>query len=400
VLATATPAGATPVSVRPDRPWRRAWLTGLATWAVAYVTYLAINATFWMVRDEDPVPLREFFNVWNRWDTGHYEYIASNGYDLSTANPAFFPLYPMLMRALDPVLPGQMLAASLIIASIACIAALAVFTRLAEDLFDVSTGQRTALYLIASPFGFYLVAGYNESLFVALCVASMYCMRKGYWWYAGAFGAFASATRYFGAALALAFVIEYLRQRDWDLRRLWWDALAVLLVPAGLIAYMVYSARTFGNPLEFAELQQSNWGHRFSAPWTSIIESVKLTDTWWHDAPFHTWFVLNVLDLGAVPVILALLVLSLVGPWKLGDQAWYLVAFGIAAFGSVLISPVFSFGLPPLHGLPRYALEMVPLYLVLARMGQHRAFERAYLFPTIGLQSALLLAYFSHIFIS
>jgi hypothetical protein len=43
---------------------------------------------------------------------------------------------------------------------------------------------------------------------------------------------------------------------------------------------------------------------------------------------------------------------------------------------------------------------MVPLYLVLARMGQHRAFERAYLFPTIGLQSALLLAYFSHIFIS
>jgi hypothetical protein len=384
-----------------ERPWRRAWRNALATWGVAYAGYLMINAVFWTATGRAAPPLVEFFNVWNRWDTGHYLEIATNGYNPGTENPAFFPLYPILIRATDPLLPGHKLAAALFVASVAAVAALAVLHRLVEDLFDTPTAQRSTLYLMASPFAFYLVAAYNESLFVALATASLYCMRRGQWWLAGAFAGLASATRYFGVVLALAFAVEYLRQREWRARRIRLDALAVLLVPSGLIGFMIYSARAFGDPVRFATLQEGVWGHTLSPPWTGIQATLRTIQELLADSgtPLQAGVVLNVIDLMTVLIVVWLLVLAVVGPWRLGAQSWYLVAFGAAGFAAATMSPMLTH-LPPLHGLPRYALEVVAVFIVLARIGAQRGAERAYLFPAIGLQATLLIAYFANIFLS
>jgi Gpi18-like mannosyltransferase len=385
-------------SVRTDHPWRRAWLTGLATWALAYLTYLILNAVYWTVATKAPPQWSGFFDVWHRWDTGHYVTIATTGYNPETENAAFFPLYPLLMRYLDPVLPGGKLAAALIIASVACIAALAVLHRLVEDLFDTATAQRSALYLVASPFAFYLVAAYNESLLLALCVASLYCMRRGHWWAAGIFGAFASATRQAGVLLALALAIEYLRQRDWRINRVRWDAVAVLLVPGGLIAYMVYCGIAFDDPLRFMHIQEF-WGRELSAPWKGVLGALEHMAPWASVSPLHAYVVVNVIDLLTLPLVVGLLILALVGPWRLGPQSWYLTAFGAAVFLMVLLNPI-GRGLPPMHGLPRYALEIVPIFIVLARLGASRAFDRAYLVPAVALQAALLIGFFSNVWLS
>jgi Gpi18-like mannosyltransferase len=397
-IAASPPVTAAATPVRSDSPWRRAWLTGLATWAIAYLSYLLLNAVFWTMATEKAPPLVEFFNVWNRWDTGHYITIATTGYNPNTENTAFFPLYPLLMRFLDPVLPGEKLAAGLIIASAACIATLAVIHRLVEDLFDTDTAQRAALYLMASPFAFYLVAAYNESLLLALCVASLYCMRRGHWWAAGIFGGFASATRQAGVLLAVAFAIEYLRQRGWRIREVRWNAAAVLLVPTGLLAYMAYCAAAFDDPLRFMHIQEF-WGRQLSVPWKGVQGALDHIALWSAESPLHAYVVVNVIDLVSLPLVIALLVLSVVGPWRLGQPSWYLIAFGVAAFVMVLLSPI-GRGLPPLHGLPRYALEMVPIYIVLARMGADRAFDRAYLFPAIALQAALVIGFFANVWLS
>jgi hypothetical protein len=390
-----------PTPPEPDRPWRRASRTALTTWAIAYAAYLAINATFWTATGRAAPPLKEFFNVWNRWDTGHYIEISTNGYNPANENPAFFPLYPVLMRAMDPLLPGHRLAAALVVSSIATVAALAVIHRLVEDLFDTSMAGRTTLYVMASPFAFYLVAAYNESLFVALATASLYCMRRGHWWLAGGYAGLASATRYFGVVLGLAFAIEYLRQREWSPRRVRLDALAVLLVPSGLIAFMIYSARAFGDPLRFATLQERAWGHTLSPPWTGIQASVEQIGTMLDDSgsPLQAGVVLNLIDLLTVVLVVGLLVLATVGPWRLGEQSWYLVAFGAVGYAAAMMSPMLTH-LPPLHGLPRYALEVLAIFMVLAKLGAHRTVERAYLFPAIGLQATLLIAYFANVFLS
>jgi hypothetical protein len=109
--------------------------------------------------------------------------------------------------------------------------------------------------------------------------------------------------------------------------------------------------------------------------------------------------VLNVIDLLAVPVTIGLLVLSLVGRWRLGPQSWYLIVFAAATFVLVLVTPI-GRGLPPLHGVPLYALEILPAFIVVARMGANRYVDRFYLFPAVGVQATLLLAYFNNVWLS
>lgn len=380
-------------------PWRRAFLTGLSTWAAAQAMYLLINAMFWMLKSEAGPPVNGLLEVWNRWDTGHYVTIALTGYNPANENGAFFPLYPMIMRVLEPVLPGGMLAAGLIVAWAACVAALSVIFRLTDDLIGPATAQRAVLYVMAFPFAFYLCAAYNESLFLALSAASLYCMRRQYWWLAGMWAGFASGTRQAGVLLAVAFAIEYLRQREFRLTRLRVDAAGILLVPVGLLGYIVYSAYKFDDPLRFVHIQ-AFWGRATTVPWAGALRTLdQLIDAGSGGAIFQPVVVMDVIDLLTVPVTITLLVLSVVGRWKLGPEAWYLVAFASISFLLALSSPL-GLSYPPLHGLPRYAMELLPAFMVVARMGANRAVERFYLLPALGIQATLLLAYFNGVWLS
>jgi Gpi18-like mannosyltransferase len=379
--------------------WRPAVLTGLSVWASALLTYLLINTMVWMIRKEAGPPLSGLLEVWNRWDTGHYVTIALHGYSRTTENPAFFPLYPMIMRVLEPVLPGGMLSAGLIVSWIACVGALTVIYRLVDDLFGPALANRTTVYLMAFPFAFYLCAAYNQSLFLALSVASLYCMRRGHWWLAGLWAGLASGTRQAGVLLAIAFAIEYLRQRDWKPLRIRWDAAAVALVPSGLIAYALFCLYFHGDALKFMHIQ-AYWGRSMSWPWTGTVHAInQIADAAGDGAIFQPAVVLNVIDLVAVPVIITLLILSMVGPWKLGRESWYLIASGAAGFLLVLVSPL-GLELPPLHGVPRYSLEVLAAFIVFARIGANRYVERLYLMPAIGIQSTLVVAYFFDIWLS
>jgi hypothetical protein len=394
-----TPAPPPVTSAHKSGPWRRAITNGLWIWAIAHVAYLIINAVFWTLRSEGGPPPADFFDVWNRWDTGHYIYIASNGYNPHSENPAFFPLYPLLMAGLDPLLPGDMLATGLIISSLTTLIALIVIFRLVDDLFDGPTAERTILYLMAFPFAFFLVAAYNESLLVVLTAGALYCMRRGHWWGAGLLTGLASGARMAGLLLALAFVIEYLRQRQWHLNLVRWDALWILLSPAGLIGFMIYDNNAFGDPLRFMH-QQSTWGRNLSSPWEGIAGAAnQMAPPLSADQPFHPQVVLNAIDVATVPFVILLLVLAIWGPWRLGAPSAYLIAYGIASFALVLIIPMGD-PLPPLHGLPRFTLENPVVFIMLARFGRDRRFERAYLLPAMALQAALLIGFFANVWLA
>jgi hypothetical protein len=342
--------------------------------------------------------LDELQQVWLRWDTAQYVTIATQGYSPVTENPAFFPLYPLMMRALNSVLPGDMVAAGLIVSSFACITALALTYRLAEDLFDDVLARRALVSLMAFPFAFYLVAAYNESTFLALAVAALYLMRRGQWWWAGAIAGLSSAARPAGVLLALAFAVEYLRHRDWQWRRIRPDAVAVALAPAGLAGYVVYNWLALGDPFRFMRVQ-AHWGRTTQAPWTGVADALgawkaRASQSGWVDSLASY----GPLDLLFVAVVVALLGACFYGRWRLGSQALYISVFGAAEFLLVLMSPL---GGPlPLHGDGRYALEIVPVFLVLARMSTQRAVRLAYLSIAGPAQAAMLVAFFLNAWIS
>ena len=264
--------------------WRPAIVTAFSVWGAASVAYFLVNLLIWMTRSEAGPQLSGFIEVWNQWDAGHYVTIAMFGYNPLTENTAFFPGYPLLIRFFEPVLPGGGLSASLIISHAACIASLAVLYRLIDDLMGEATARRTVYYLMAFPFAFFLVAPYNESTFLFFTVASLYCMRRGHWVGAGLLAAAASATRQAGVLLAIAFAIEYMRQRGWRPSKIRWDALAVLLVPTGMLAYVFYLWRAMGDPLKFVHVQ-AVWGRKPTWPWEGtgralgVIERPRSTAT-------------------------------------------------------------------------------------------------------------------------
>jgi hypothetical protein len=217
-------------------------------------------------------------------------------------------------------------------------------------------------------------------------------MRKGYWWTAAMWGALASGTRQAGVLLALAFAYEYLRQRNWNPRLIRADVLAALFIPTGMVAFMIYSWQAFGDALKFVHVQVV-WGREPTVPWQGMVRAVEEIQKASVDGYiFQPTVVQNVIDLSAALLGILMMGLATVGRWRLGAQSGYLVAFGWATLLLVLVSPI---GLSvPLHGVPRYVIELIPAFIVLARMGANQHAERFYLMPAIAMQGVLVLGFY------
>ena len=371
--------------------WRSA-LIGLATWAAAASTYVLVTLFSWMIDDKQGPALARMYQYWNHWDTGHYIRISRVGYTPDRPDThAFFPLFPILLRGFDAIIPGPTLVASLVLSNLACIGALTVLHRFALHEFDQVIADRMLLFLMAWPTAFYLSAGYNESLFVLLSAAALYRMRKGDFWTAGALGALASATRLSGALLTVAFLAEYVRQRGWRPRRP--DAAAILLIPLGLAGFSLFCWATLGDPLAFSHAQ-GQWGRQFTTPWTGLLQAL---DTLSVHPLLHQVATHNFIDVVSTVVTLGLLVACAVGPWLRRDL-FPLVLYSAASFLVVLTGPVG--GSFPLQGAPRYALEFIPIFFLLARLGASRAFERLYLLPAMGLQAVFLLTFINNVWVA
>jgi hypothetical protein len=91
-------------------------------------------------------------------------------------------------------------------------------------------------------------------------------------------------------------------------------------------------------------------------------------------------------------VILALC-LALMGRWRLGRKHAYLVIFSGL---SMLVPLIYAInGADPLRSSWRYALECLPLFMVLAKLGENRYVDRVYLLTALPIQ-ALMLYTFTH----
>ncbi len=406
LVAAATDApAATEAAIAVDaRPWRTATIIGSATWLAAAVTYLLVTVLSWMIADKPGPAMSRLYQAWDRWDTGHYMRISQVGYTADRPDThAFFPLYPILLRGVDLVVPGPTLVATLVLANMCCVGTLVVLHRFIGSEFGSTVASRTLLFLMAFPTAFFLSAGYNVSLFLLLSVSALYCVRSGHFWAAGAIGALASATRLTGTLLVLPFAIEYARQRGWRLpstRVLWRgvverDAAAVLLIPAGVSAFAMFCWVQFGHPLAFLHAQRY-WGRHFAMPWDTFGEALGMVSRQpmvLYQATLH-----NMIDIAVAAIAIVLLTLCVVGRWRFRRDQLFLVAYSGATLLTMLVAP--NAGLFPMMSVPRYALELVPAFIMLARLGASRAFERIYLLPAVGLQAVFLLTFLNNVWIA
>jgi MFS family permease len=221
-----------------------------------------------------------------QWDSKHYQTIATTGYTFAGEiwpNIAFFPLYPLLIRVFMPLVFGSATIAALLIANLALfVAVLLLFDLVASD-FDHITAYRSVLMLLLFPTSFYLVAGYTESLALALAVAAVWAMRRERWWLAGAAGFFLALTRVPGIMIAPVLTCAYLQHHSWNWRALLRPPfLAVLLPPLGLASFMLYQWLSFDTPVAFLVAQQ-NWNNGMAPPWVipeKILRAIRTSSEW------------------------------------------------------------------------------------------------------------------------
>jgi Mannosyltransferase (PIG-V) len=380
--------------------WRESIRTGTLTWLAGLVLYTATTYFAWLpVQDlqakagAPPAGPVGALDTWNRWDAAWYLPIADTGYAPDPLRSAFFPLYPMLVRGVKTITTMTTFHAAIAVSVVACLIALILVHRLAADLLDAEHGRRAAFYLLAFPTGLYLVAAYNESLFIALAVGALYCMRRGMWWSAGLLCGLAGATRLTGVLLGLAFAYEYLRQRDWTVRKIL-GGFAALLVPAGVVLYMIFLQKTFGNATQFLDAQSAWFRDGYQAPWTTFGEVIRLIS----EGPMYgPDTVRNVVNFVTAVGSFTLMALAVAGPWKLGRGGHYLIAFALPAMLLPVVNPIHNYY--PLASVWRYFLECLPAFLVLARMGANRTFDRFYTVTAVGVSGVMVVTFVQNNFV-
>ena len=305
-----------------------------------------------------------WLNIWSIWDSRWYLSIARDGYSYAgnqESNAAFAPGLPLLMHAICAAIGRSddeaYLMAGFLITNAALLVALAYLVRLVRLDFDHSTAARAALYLLVFPSSFFLSAVYPHSLFLALSIASFYYARQGRWWLAGVLGCLTGLTRLQGCALVIPIAYEYLRQHGFRWTRLRRDVLSLSLIPVGLLAFAAYLFAVTGEPLAALKAGAA-WDRRLTWPWDVL-------------GPFLANPLADHASGTATDFLVIVLLLVVVG------LSWRRIPSSLALFTTVFTLVIVSSGI--LFSSVRYVLELFPIFITLARLGERPLFHRAYL---------------------
>jgi hypothetical protein len=325
-----------------------------------------------------------------RWDAVWYLRIAESGYGGSQARAAFFPLYPLLVRALATPF-GASPAALLVAAYAVALAAFLVALTLLHRLVTLELGRplaRPALLLLAVfPAALYFGAPYAESLFLALAVGAFYAARTDRWAWAGGCAAAAAATRNSGVLLMLPLAMVWWSSR----RRRWSDAAWILLAPLGLAAFALYLGLAAGDAWGFLHAHEA-WYRELSVPLAGAWEGLGAAADGLRQLVSGQREVVYFEQAAGDPDRIAAINLMLFGS----------LVFAVAACAGVLrrLPPAYgvwvaaSLALPlsepvtpqPLMSLPRFVAVLFPIFMWLAVWcEERRATERVVAVFAVGL---------------
>jgi len=199
-----------------------------------------------------------------RWDAYFYLDLAHKGYWTRGSAPvyaaAFFPLYPMTVRAFDQLVHDPVIT-SMLVSNVCALAAALVISRLASESTG-GVGRHAAILFLASPGAGFLSFPYSESLFSLLVAAGLLAIVRDRPLLAGLFGGLASATRPTGLVIAFVLMVRAV-QLARTRRPMIAYAAATVLSTAGLLAFAALCQSRYGDPLYFSHVQ-AEWGRHMS----------------------------------------------------------------------------------------------------------------------------------------
>ncbi len=356
---------------------------GLPLWLVFGVSLLAALLELGLIllwralAAGDAGSLEERLGWFGRIDSGNYLDIARYWYAPTALagerRLVFFPLYPLLTRALlltglEPYTAGTAV-------SLLCfpIASCLLYQLLLLDYPELLA--RCALkYTLLLPAAFFFALPMSESVFFLCCLLSCYLARRGRWLGAGLAGALAAFSRSLGVLMLAPLVMEavgaWIRKGKRPFRGIL-SLAACFLTLLGTGAYLYINWRYTGDPFRFLALEKTCWDQSMGSFFQTLAYQTDnaladLRQPWYTNA-LGIW-IPNVLCSMAALLLMACAARRLRASYSL----WFIVYFFFAVAPSFLISA------------PRYLVAAVPLYPALAELGNRERAERA-----VSLVSAL-----------
>jgi hypothetical protein len=404
--------------------WRALWTSRLLVW-LAGVGAVATLGSGPVRHAFDPPGITSGFGWLGdvlaapaaRWDADWYLVIAHYGYRpelgaLTASRTAFFPLYPLGLRALSdiglaPVIAGVLLSLAALAAGLYCLHRLTTLEvmRLRRHVrtpaaspdtsalgrgaslarLDAREVARLVVLLTAfAPMAFFFSAVYSESLYLALSVGVFLCARRGHFASAAMLAALASATRSTGIVLVLPIAMFYLygpredRLADFPLARamrpryrLRRDALWIVLAPVGLGLYMAHLALAGGDALAPFHAE-AVWSRHFAGPFGGVWDGAKAAFEGsrqllsfqrrhvYYPAAGGSPFI----DAGHNLLLFAFLLAAI--PATIGVLRLLPLAYGVYVLAALVLPLSYPVAPQPLMSLPRFLLVLFPLSMWLA----------------------------------
>jgi hypothetical protein len=308
------------------------------------------------------------------WDGIWYRRVAVHGYLFvpgHQSDTAFFPLYPVLLRAVHVTgLPLD--AAGLLLSNLFLLAALLALYELGLALLPAADARRAAIFVAVFPTSYVFSMIYPESLVLGCMALAVLLAVRGRWLGCSFVAAAAALARPEGAMLMLplaAIAVEQWRTLAPDKRGR--AVAAVLAGPAALVSFLLYLGWAVHDPFAWNETQQT-WGRSFSP--TGFFLSLRRLVT---DLGRNYWGLRDALFCVAFLILLAVAARAKIA-WP--GKRWAWIVFGLA----IVLLPLAS---GSMESDARFGLLALPIYWGLAVVARRPWLERGLLV----LSTALLL---------
>jgi len=351
---------------RPAALLEKAWIAGW--WVAGRALVLGTAAIMHVTGPRGLIGNDErsqVLGVLGAWDGRWYRTVAANGYILEPgrqSDPAFFPLFPLLLRALHGVGLGY-LAAGIVLSQLAFLGALVAFEALTRALFDEAFSRRAVVYLALFPMGFVFSMSYPESVVLCLIALAGVAALRGHWIAAAILMALGTLARPETLFVSMPLLAVALRETTPQRRGL---ALGATLAPfAAIGSFAFYLGVTLHDPLAWTHAERA-WGRRFTP--LGLLRALQGLP---HAVAANAWVLRDVAFL-VVYLLLLWLALRAGAP-----RTW------IAAGVIVTVLPTFS---GSFNSIGRFGLLAPAVFWGLAALGASRRADKA-----IRIGSALLL---------
>lgn len=294
---TGKPGGNSSTAENSGSSRRRAIAVTLSVYTTLHV--VAALSVLWILHARGG-SLHKFLH--QGWDSAFYVGIARDGYQHS-ADYAFFPLYPVLMRGFEAV-SGLSFNYAGVIVSVLSGSAAAVGIRFVGEKVG---GARTGLILVALwavvPSAVIQVWAYADALFVAFAAWALYAVLRRAWVVAGVLTFLGGLTRPSASALIVAVgaaaVVAIIRREDG-----WRPWVGAAIAPLGMLAWVLAAGHHFGHLTGYFRMQHDVWSNWFDGGKTTYGDFTALFDGRADNPP--VMYLLAVATMAAVPFLLVL----------------------------------------------------------------------------------------------